>query len=81
MIRLSPINRRRLRNFSANRRAFWSLWIFLALFIVSLTGLLQFRFNTCRKTAKRMEHYAGMYIIAFDLTLAIEIVRAFGIQL
>ena len=34
--RLSPLTRRRLQNFRANRRGFWSLWIFLALFGVSL---------------------------------------------
>jgi microcin C transport system permease protein len=34
--RLSPLMRRRLHNFSANRRGYWSLWIFLAMFIVSL---------------------------------------------
>ncbi len=33
---LSPLNRRRLDLFKANRRGFWSLWIFLALFFVSL---------------------------------------------
>lgn len=33
---LSPLNRRRLANFKANRRGWWSLWIFLALFIVTL---------------------------------------------
>lgn len=33
---LSPINRRRWENFRANRRGFWSLWIFLILFILSL---------------------------------------------
>ena len=33
---LSPINQRRWDNFKANRRGFWSLWIFLALFILSL---------------------------------------------
>ena len=33
---LSPINKRRWRNFRANRRGFWSLWIFLTLFFVSL---------------------------------------------
>ena len=36
MTRISPLNRRRLRNFRATRRAFWSLWIFLTLFIISL---------------------------------------------
>jgi microcin C transport system permease protein len=33
---LSPINRRRWENFKANRRGYWSLWIFLALFILTL---------------------------------------------
>ncbi|TIN14337.1 MAG: ABC transporter permease, partial [Mesorhizobium sp.] len=26
---LSPLNQRRLQNFRANRRGYWSLWIFL----------------------------------------------------
>jgi microcin C transport system permease protein len=33
---LSPINLRRWQNFKSNRRGYWSLWIFLALFIASL---------------------------------------------
>jgi ABC-type microcin C transport system duplicated ATPase subunit YejF/ABC-type microcin C transport system permease subunit YejE len=33
---LSPINRRRWQNFRANRRGYWSLWIFLVLFFVTL---------------------------------------------
>ena len=34
--RISPINRRRLDNFRANRRGYWSLWIFLFLFLISI---------------------------------------------
>ncbi|MBB3952760.1 microcin C transport system permease protein [Aureimonas jatrophae] len=34
--RLSPLNQRRWRNFKAHRRGWWSLWIFLALFVVTL---------------------------------------------
>jgi microcin C transport system permease protein len=34
--RLSPINQRRFANFKRNRRGWWSLWIFLFLFAVSL---------------------------------------------
>ncbi|MGJ5176818.1 ABC transporter permease [Bradyrhizobium oligotrophicum] len=34
--RPSPLNQRRWQNFKANRRGYWSLWIFLVLFIVSL---------------------------------------------
>ena len=33
---IRPLTRRRLENFKANKRGFWSLWIFLFLFIVSL---------------------------------------------
>ncbi len=36
--RLTPIARRRLRNFSANRRGVWALWIFVLLFGVSLVS-------------------------------------------
>ena len=34
--RITPLTRRRIENFRANRRGFWSLWIFLALFGVTL---------------------------------------------
>ncbi len=33
---LTPLNQRRLANFKANRRGYWSLWIFLVLFGLSL---------------------------------------------
>jgi microcin C transport system permease protein len=36
LIAISPINRRRWENFKANRRGYWSLWIFLVLFVISL---------------------------------------------
>jgi microcin C transport system permease protein len=42
-LQLSPINQRRWSNFRANRRGYWSLWIFLALLI--LTGLAEFIAN------------------------------------
>lgn len=61
-----------------------SVWFYIALvalFGVCLLGFLQYRFQTNAKTAKRMETYAGLYIIAFDLILAIEIVRKFGVVL
>lgn len=34
--RLSPINKRRLKNFKANRRGYISLWLFLILFFLTL---------------------------------------------
>ena len=33
---LSPINRRRWENFKDNRRGYWSFWLFLVLFVLSL---------------------------------------------
>ncbi len=35
-LRVTPLTRRRLANFRANRRGFWSFWIFLVLFTLSL---------------------------------------------
>ena len=35
-IKLSPMGARRWQNFKANRRGYWSLWIFLALFLITL---------------------------------------------
>ncbi len=40
MMSLTPIQQRRLRNFRNNRRGFWSLWIFLTLFGLSLVAEL-----------------------------------------
>jgi len=37
---LTPLTRRRLRQFRANRRGFWSLWIFLMLFGLSVVAEL-----------------------------------------
>ncbi|MEW6490341.1 MAG: ABC transporter permease [Thermodesulfobacteriota bacterium] len=39
-VRLTPLTRRRLANFRANRRGYWSLWLFLALFGASLCAEL-----------------------------------------
>ncbi len=36
MIKLSPLNIRRLKNFNSNRRGFYSFWIFILLLILSL---------------------------------------------
>jgi len=36
LIAISPINKRRWNNFKANRRGYWSLWLFLAMFFISL---------------------------------------------
>ncbi len=40
LVNLTPIQQRRLQNFCKNRRGFWSLWVFLALFGLSLCAEL-----------------------------------------
>jgi len=40
MFKLDPLQQRRLENFRANKRARWSFWIFMALFILSLLSPL-----------------------------------------
>ncbi len=36
ILRLTPLDRRRLDNFKANRRGLWAFWLFLAMFLMSL---------------------------------------------
>ncbi|MFL6195213.1 MAG: UbiA family prenyltransferase [Thermoanaerobaculia bacterium] len=58
----------------------WFYAALVALFLVCLVGFFQYRFHTNRKTAKRMETYAGMYIVAFDIILAIAIAAQYGVR-
>ncbi len=51
----------------------------VVLFLLCLFGLLRFRFNTNRKTAKDLEAYGGSYIILFYFVLAAELLRINGI--
>jgi microcin C transport system permease protein len=39
-LRLTPLDRRRLDNFKANRRGYWSFWLFMLLFVASLLSEL-----------------------------------------
>lgn len=55
------------------------VWL-IALFLVCLIGFLQFRLQTGSQTARRMELYAGLYIFAFDIALAVELGRTYGID-
>ncbi|MEM8961336.1 MAG: UbiA family prenyltransferase [Acidobacteriota bacterium] len=53
----------------------------ILLFLVCLVGFVQYRLDTNPRTAKRMETYAGLYIIAFDLILAVELIRRQGLEI
>ncbi len=61
-----------------------SRWFYVALvllFALCLIGFFDFRFRTSPRTARRMETYAGVYVVAFDLILAIEIARMNGLEI
>lgn len=57
----------------------WFYAALVLLFAVCLVGFLRFRFRTSVRTARAMEKYAGLYIVAFDVILAIAIVQRNGI--
>jgi 4-hydroxybenzoate polyprenyltransferase len=59
--------------------AWFYVWLLL-LFAICLIGFLQYRFHTSVKTSHQMETYAGLYIVLFDLSLAIALVSKFGIR-
>lgn len=58
--------------------AWFYVWLF-ALFLVCMIGFVHYRFWTTSATARRLEIYAGIYIVAFDLALAVELGHTFGI--
>lgn len=58
-----------------------SVWFYVAvvvLLLVTLGTFIRFRRNTTARTAKALERNAGLYLIAFDLILAAELVRMQG---
>jgi UbiA prenyltransferase family protein len=60
-----------------------SRWFYLALvalYAVCLFGFFQYHFRPTPRHAKMMEVYAGMYMIVFDLLVAIELVRKYGLR-
>lgn len=58
----------------------WFYVLLVLLFLVCMIGFFQYWINTTPATARRMGLYAGIYIFAFDLILAIELGRTYGIQ-
>ena len=66
-IRITPLDRRRMRNFRANKRGFWSLWIFLAIFAVTLPA--EFIANDKPLLVKFDDAYFTPVITAYPETL------------
>jgi len=52
----------------------------VVLFFGTLAGIVRFRCNPTRKSAKHLESYAGAYIIFFYFILAAELFRIYGIN-
>ena len=63
------------------RMSIWFYILLVVLFLVCMIGFLQYRLQTSPTTARRMETYAGFYILAFDLALAMELGRTYGVTL
>jgi microcin C transport system permease protein len=63
-IDLSPLGRRRWQNFKANRRGYWSFWIFSALFVVSLFA------NFIANDKPFLVKYDGKYYVPAIVTYA-----------
>jgi len=60
-----------------------SVWFYVAiavLFLVTLGTFIRFRTKTSPASAKALERNAGIYLIAFDLILAVELIRMHGFR-
>ena len=62
----SPLNRRRWVNFKTNKRGFWSLWVFLALFILTLGA--EFVANDNPLLVKFDGHYYAPVFVTYPET-------------
>src|ERR1700691_5013368 len=62
----SPLTRRRWANFKANKRGFWALWIFLALF--GFTLFAEFVANDNPLLLKYDEHYYFPVFVSYPET-------------
>ena len=58
----------------------WFYAALVALYAVCLFGFFQYRFRPTPRHAKMMEVYAGMYMIVFDLLVALELGRRYGLR-
>ena len=60
-----------------------SIWFYVvlaALFVAALIASLPFYWQASQSAARRMESYAGLYIVAFNLTLAVELTCTYGVR-
>jgi hypothetical protein len=61
--------------------AWWYHAVVLALLLIVAFGVIHFRVRTSTFTAANLQIYAGMFIFAFDILLAAELIRLHGVVL
>ena len=59
----------------------WYHAVVVVLLAIVASGVLHFRMRTTTATAASLQIYAGMFIFAFDILLAIELIRLHGLVL
>ncbi len=64
---ISPLTQRRLANFRKNKRGYWSLWIFLGLFLVSLPA--EFIANDKPLLIRFQNNYYSPVLVAYPETV------------
>jgi len=64
---ISPLTQRRLANFRKNKRGYWSLWIFLALFLFSLPA--EFIANDKPLLIRFQNNYYSPVLVAYPETI------------
>jgi 4-hydroxybenzoate polyprenyltransferase len=61
--------------------AVWFYSALVVLYLVCLVGFVRYRLRPDRRNARRMELYAGLYVVAFDLLIAAALAERFGLEL
>ncbi|HLO14352.1 MAG TPA: UbiA family prenyltransferase [Anaerolineales bacterium] len=61
--------------------AWWYHAVVVALLVIVAFGVLRFRIRTTTATAASLQVYAGMFIFAFDILLAVELIHLHGLVL
>jgi len=59
--------------------AWWYHGTVAALLLIVTLGVLRFRLKTTTATATNLQIYAGLFIFAFDILLAVELIRLHGV--
>jgi hypothetical protein len=61
--------------------AWWYHAVVVALLLIVAFGVFHFRLRTTTVTAANLQIYAGTFIFAFDILLAVELIRLHGLVL